>query len=119
VEAADLQSGRELNAALTEAFVRIQTEQLDRRHANATAFCRGNVVVAVMHNVLTHAEKVLAQNGSHDDVILFRGLSRHVIGADFRAVVERLTGRTVIAYFGTNHLEPDIAAEILVLDTPV
>jgi hypothetical protein len=41
-----------------------------------------------MHDVLTPAEKVLAQNGNHTDV---------------RA----------------SHLEPDVAAEIFVLDAPV
>ncbi|HTP18470.1 MAG TPA: hypothetical protein VMJ65_02630 [Solirubrobacteraceae bacterium] len=34
---------------------------------------------------------------------------------DFRAAVERLTGRKVLAFFGTNHLEPDVAAEKFIL----
>ena len=68
MEATDRLSGGELNAALTKALVRIQTDHLDRGPANAITFYRGNVVVAVMHGVLTHAEKVLAQNGRHGDV---------------------------------------------------
>ena len=111
--------GGELNAALTNALVRTQTEHLDRGPASAITFYRGNVVVAVMHEVLTNAEKVLARNGSHDDVSEFRRLSRQVMEADFRAAVERLTGRRVIAFLGANRLEPDVAAEIFILDAPL
>jgi hypothetical protein len=38
---------------------------------------------------------------------------------DFRAAIERLTGRRVIAFLGASHLAPDVAAEIFVLDEPV
>jgi uncharacterized protein YbcI len=34
------------------------------------------------------------------------------------AEVSSLTGRRVIAFMSANHLEPDIAAEIFVLDGP-
>jgi uncharacterized protein YbcI len=86
---------------------------------NAVTFHRGNVVVAVAHDVLTNAEKVMAKNGNHDDVIEFRGLFRQVMEADLRGAVEGLTGRHVIAFLGANHLEPDVAAEIFVLDVPL
>jgi hypothetical protein len=62
---------------------------------------------------------VLTRSGSHGDVSEVRGLFREVMEADFRTVVERLTGRRVIAFFGADHLEPDVAAEIFILDTPV
>lgn len=75
-------------------------------------------MVVVVHDVLTKAEKLLVQNGGHDDVTLIRGLFRQVTEADRRAVVERLTGRKVIAYIGATNLEPDVGAEIFVLDTP-
>lgn len=116
METTDRLRGGELNAALTEALVRIQAEQLDRGPANAITFHRGNVVVAVLHDVLTTAERVSAKNGRHDDVNEFRQLLRQAMEADFRAAVERLTGRRVIAFLGANHLEPDVAAEIFVLD---
>jgi uncharacterized protein YbcI len=72
-----------------------------------------------MHGVLNNAEKALAQNGGHDDIDQARRLFRQVMAGDFRAAVERLTGRRVIAFFGASHLEPDVAAEIFVLDAPV
>jgi len=53
--------GGELNAALTKELVGIQAEQLDRGPTSAIEFHRGNVVVAVMHDVVTPAERPLAQ----------------------------------------------------------
>jgi hypothetical protein len=35
--------------------------------------------------------------------------------ADFRAAVERLTGRKVLAFISGNHMEPDIAAELFTI----
>jgi len=38
---------------------------------------------------------------------------------DLRAAVERLTGRRVIAFIGGNEVDPDVAAEVFVLDAPL
>jgi len=96
---------------LTQALVGIQTEHLDHGPANAIAFHRGNVVVAVMHDVLTNAEKVSGQNGCHGDISESRRLFRQEMEADLRGAGERLNGRKVIAFLGANHPEPDVAAE--------
>ena len=40
------------------------------------------------------------------------------MAADFRAAVERLTGRNVRAFIGGNHSTPDVAAELFILDGP-
>ena len=39
--------------------------------------------------------------------------------ADFREAVERLTGRKVFAFISGNHVDPDIAVELFILDSPV
>lgn len=39
--------------------------------------------------------------------------------ADFREAVERLTGRGVLAFISGNHIGPDIAAELFILDAPL
>lgn len=53
--------GGELNAALTDELVGIQTGYLGRGPKTAFTFHRGNVVVTMMHDLLTKAEKILAQ----------------------------------------------------------
>ncbi|MGN6169445.1 MAG: Na-translocating system protein MpsC family protein [Solirubrobacteraceae bacterium] len=61
-------NGGQLDSALAHAIARIQSEHLELAPAHATAFHHGNVVVVVMDGVLTNAEKLLVQNGSHGDV---------------------------------------------------
>lgn len=119
MQAASRDTGGDLDSALTKALVGIATEQLPRGPTSAVTIHGGNVVLAVMHGVLCNAEKTLVQNGSQDDIDQARRLFRQVVEADFRAAVEQLTGRRVIAFFGANHPEPDVADEIFVLDEPV
>jgi len=71
-----------------------------------------------MHDVLTHAERSLTQTGQIDAINHIRHLFQHTMEADFREAVERLTGRKVLAFIGGNHVDPDIAAELFVLDGP-
>lgn len=111
--------GEALNAALTNSLVGIQTAHLDLGPAKALAFCRGNVVVAVMHDVLNKAERLLAENGNHSQISESRRLFRQTMEGDFRAAVEQLTGRKVVAFMGDTQLKPDVSAEIFVLDTPL
>jgi uncharacterized protein YbcI len=119
MEAVDRPRRGELNAALTKALVGVQVEHLERGPARAIAFQVGNVVVAVMHDVLTKAEKALASNGREGEVAELRHLFQNGMEADFRGAVERLTGRKVTAFLGANHLEPDLAARIFILDSPL
>jgi uncharacterized protein YbcI len=115
----DRLTGGELNSALTNELVGVQTGYLGHGPKTAFTFYRGNVVVTLMHDVLTKAEKILAQTGRHVDVTEAHGLFRQEMEADFRAVVERLTGHKVLVFLSANHIEPDVAAAIFILDDAV
>ena len=39
--------------------------------------------------------------------------------ADFRVAVERITGQKVLAFISGNHIDPDVAAQLFILDGPV
>ena len=83
---------------------------------NASTFHHDNVLVTLMHDVLSHAEKILGQNGQKASVSDWRETLQTVLEPDFREAVERLTGRKVIACISDNHVDPDVAAEIFILD---
>ena len=110
--------GGELNAALTSALVGIQTRYLGRGPKTASTFHHGNVVVVLMHDVMTQAEKSLAATSNSHAVTNMRHLFQETMEVDFRAAVERLTGKKVIAFISGNHIDPDMAAELFVLDAP-
>jgi uncharacterized protein YbcI len=115
----DRLTGGELDSALTNELVGVHTGYLGHGPKTASTFYRGNVVVTVMHDVLTKAEKILAQTGRHGDVSEARGILHQEMETDFRAVVERLTGRKVLAFLSANQIEPDVAAAIFILDDAV
>lgn len=119
MEAVGHPEGSRLNSALANAVAGIQAEHLGVEPGNATAFHHGNIVVVVLQDVLNHAEKVLAENGNHPDVAETRHLFQQEMESDFRAAVERLTGQKVTAFLSDNHLNPDLAAEIFILDAPL
>ena len=109
-------TGGELNAAITSALVGIHTQYLGRGPKSASTFHHGHVLVTLMHDVLTPAEKSLTRTRHTDAVERIRHLFHETMEADFREAVERLTGRRVLACISGNHLEPDIAAEVFILD---
>jgi uncharacterized protein YbcI len=112
-------SGGELNAAVTKALLQVQAEHLGREPENASTYHHDNVLVRLMHGVLNHAEKLLGTNGNHAEVLEMRNLYQQEMEPEFRAAVERQTGRKVIAFISANHVEPDIASEVFILDAPI
>lgn len=111
--------GGELNAAITSALVGIQTEYLGRGPRSASTFHYGNVLVTLMYEVLTPAEKSVTRAAHTEAVNHIRRVFHQTMEADFREAVERLTGRKVLAFISGNHLDPDIAAELFILDSPL
>ena len=109
-------TGGELNAAVTSAMVGIHTEYLGRGPKTASTFHKDNVIVTLMHEVMTPAERSLARGARGDAVTQMRHMFQETMEADFKAAVERCTGREVIAFISGNHVDPDMAAEIFILD---
>jgi uncharacterized protein YbcI len=111
--------GGELNAAVTSALVGIHTQHLGRGPTTASTFHHRNVLVTLMHDVMTQAERALSRGEHVEAVRHIRQLFQRAMEPDFREAVERLTGRHVVAFVSGNQLEPDIAAELFVLDEPL
>lgn len=111
--------GGELNAALARAVVRFHNEQLGRGPTRARAFYRDNVIVVILQNALTRAERSLAASGKQEAVHQLRSAFQDAMRADLVGTVERLSGAKVEAFMSANHLDPDYASEVFVLDRPV
>ena len=108
--------GGELNAALARAVVRLHHNYMGRGPSSARAFFRENVVVVVVEQVMTAAERSLAGSGRHGGV---RDVHRdliEVMRADMTVAVEDLTNRRVTALMSDIHVESDFASLVFVLD---
>jgi uncharacterized protein YbcI len=108
--------GGELNAALTSAIVGIHTKHLGRGPSSASSFHNDNLVIVLMRDVMTQVEKTIALAGNGPVVSSMRHLFQETMKEDFTEAVERLTGRRVVAFISGNHVDPDIAVELFILD---
>ena len=112
-------SGGELNAAVTREVIRIQNESHGRGPKKAFSFHNGNVLVTVLEEVLTPAERKLAGNGESEAVLRMRRLYQRSMATELKKGIEAITGRVVVAFLSDNNLEPDMAVETFILDRPL
>ena len=112
-------TGGELNAALTREVVRIHTTNLGRGPNKSFTFHNGAVVVTVLQDVMTKAERNLTENAHGEAVLEMRQLFQRTMGPELKESVEKLTGRRVVALMSDNHIDPDMAVEVFILDRPL
>lgn len=104
-----------ITAAISNAAVQILAEYTGRGPTKARTSIHDDVVLILMQDTLTKAERSLLKAGQGDFVLETRHRFQTTMRNDLVGAVERLTHRSVIAFMSTNHTEPDMAVEIFVL----
>jgi uncharacterized protein YbcI len=112
------QGGNPLYAAISSANVRLLREYTGRGPMKARTTIRENIVVVMLEQTLTKGEQVLVKKGRSENVLELRREYQEAMREEVSAKVAELTGRNVIAMMSANHIDPDLAAEIYVLDGP-
>jgi uncharacterized protein YbcI len=107
-----------LPAAISTAIVGLLREYTGRGPPKARTTLRDNVVVVMLEQTLTKGERSLTQRGMGDKVIDIRHAYQESMRDESSEKIAELTGRQVTAMLSANHLDPDLAAEIYVLDAP-
>ena len=108
-------TGGTVAAAISRATVRIMAEYTGRGPTKARTSIRDDVVLVLLQDTLTRAERTLLAAGDEQFVLDTRGRFQRTMRTDLVAAVEMLTERKVIAFMSTNHIDPDMAAEVFVL----
>jgi uncharacterized protein YbcI len=91
--ASDLDSGSGLYAEVSRAMVRLYKEQFGRGPVKAkTRFADPDTLLCTLEGSLTQAEKTLVAMGEDQRLRDIRMFFQHAAEADFRAVIEELTG---------------------------
>lgn len=106
-------------AAISTAVVRVFSEHTGRGPTRARTTIDGETVVVILQGGLTKAEQSLIDAGRHAEVLQLRRTFQETMRDDLVAAVERLTARSVQAFMSANHVEPDAAAEVFLLDSKV
>jgi uncharacterized protein YbcI len=108
--------GGKLSAAISNAIVRLYRDYLGRGPTRARTSIRDDLIVVVMEDTLTKAERTLVAGGEEQEVMRTRASFQRTMKQDMIAAVEQLAKRNVTASMSANHIDPDLACEIFVLD---
>jgi uncharacterized protein YbcI len=111
-------SAGNLHLAISNAVVRLLREYTGRGPTKSRTTIRDNVVLVMLEQTLTKGEESLVSKGRTDKVIEIRHEFQEAMREESMAKVGELTGRKVTAMLSANHVNPDIGAEIFVLDGP-
>ena len=113
----DRPTGNSLSAAISNAIVRITAEYTGRGPTKARTSIRDDVILVLMQETLTKAERSLLAAGQGPFVLETRTRFENTMRDAYVAAVEQLTQRKVLAFMSANHLEPDMGAELFVLES--
>ena len=98
---------------LSNEMVRIYKEMFGRGPTRARADWAGtDAVVCTLEDTLTPAERKMAKLGEHQRLREVRMFFQHASEADFRASVERITGRSVRAFVSGIDTNQDVSSEV-------
>lgn len=103
-------------AAISCAAGRIIADHTGRGPTKVRTTLREDVVLIMLNDLLSRSEQKLVDAGERDFVLQLRHRFQGTMRDDLIAVVEAETRRKVIAFMSANHLNPDLGAEIFVLE---
>ncbi len=107
-----------LHREISRAMIHLTHEYTGRGPSRARTSINGTLVVCLLEDTLTKGEQTLVRAGHGEAVISMRHRFQEAMRAAAVAEVEKLTGSRVTSFMSTNHIDPDLAAEIFVLDVP-
>jgi uncharacterized protein YbcI len=111
--------GGEVNAQIARSIVAAYRVAYGRGPAKARAMFRGDVVVVVLEDVLTQAERSLIASGRADAALEMRRSLHAAMRPALERAVVAATGCGVRAVMGDTHADPDVAVEVFLLDRAV
>jgi uncharacterized protein YbcI len=106
----------ELAAAISNTVVRALAETTGRGPTKAKTTIGENGVFVVLQDSLTHGERTLTDAGQGEAVLNLRRRWQAIMEESVSRDIEELTGRKVIGFMSDNHIDPDLAVEVFVLE---
>jgi uncharacterized protein YbcI len=108
--------GVESSPMISTAAVQLLHEYTGRGPTKAKTVISEDLVMIVLADTLTKGEQHLVEHGLAERVLQLRHDYQLTMRDDLVAVVERQLDRTVIAFMSQNHIDPDLAVEVFVLE---
>jgi uncharacterized protein YbcI len=105
-----------LRSAISQAIVQIHAEHYGKGATQAKTYAWDNLVVTVLRDVLTVAERTLVDVDRAETVREMRMTFQFSLENKFRAAVERLTGRRVHSFMSQVDPAGGLGVEVFVLE---
>ncbi len=105
-----------LAAAISTSMVSLLHRYTGRGPTRARTTIDENIIVCVLGATLTKGEQSLVQGGDKEVVLESRRAFQRLMQDDAIASLQELCGRRVVAFISGNHIEPDLAVEVFILE---
>lgn len=109
--------GGELAGLLSAEFVRLVKKYTGRGPAKAYTLLSRDYLVTFFKQTMTETEQALTEHGQADFASQIRDVIHATMRSEVEAVVERLTGRKVLAVLADHSAEPDVGMLACVLES--
>jgi uncharacterized protein YbcI len=103
-------------AQISDAAVRLVRDYTGRGPPRAHTTINNDSVMILLGDTLTKGERRLVEGGREQSVLQFRHDFQMVMRTDLVAIVEDTMQRKVVAFMSQNHIDPDLAVEVFVLE---
>ena len=105
----------EMRATISREIVRLQAEYYGKGPTKARTYIVDDLVVVVLEETFTRAEKTLAERGEGEAIQHIRRRFQQQMAEDFTSIVEQVTGRKVRAFLSETNIEQDVSVETFLL----
>ena len=106
----------EVLAEISTALVQLHSRYYGKGPTKPKTHMVNDTVISILRGGFTTVERTMLDRGDADAVHHMRRSFQTAMEEQFTAVVEKATGRNVIAYMSEIHENPDLAVEIFVLE---
>src|SRR5215218_3508779 len=105
----------EMRATISKEILRLQAEYYGKGPTRAKTYIVEDLVVVVLEESFTRAEKTLVERGERDAIQHIRRRFQQQMADSFTSIVEQATGRKVRAFLSETNIEQDVSVETFLL----
>jgi uncharacterized protein YbcI len=103
-------------ARISTRLVQLHSRYYGKGPTKAKTHMVNDTVISILRGGFTTVERTLLDTGEVESVYQMRRSFQQAMETEFRNIVEEATGRKVIAYMSSIHVDPDLAIELFVLE---
>ena len=105
----------ETRAKISKEMVRLQSEYYGKGPTKAKTYIVDDLVVVVLEESFTRAEKTLVERGEREAIQQIRRRFQQQMAESFISVVEQATGRKVRVFLSETDVDQDVSVETFLL----